>query len=420
MADGTMANGTQATARGGVRDHSLDAARSLLMILGVPYHAALIYTPDYHWLIDSPDTIPGIGLFANFIHSFRMPAFFLISGLLIARSLRKHGPTAVLRSRATRLLVPLVAVAATVNVLQLWLATLATDPGLTLATFLTHRLPEAFRSGGLTYHLWFLVELFACMLLLCLLYPAAARLYRALRARAPRLARLFEAGDGWLPPALLSVMLVGTMGFDNISPLLLEPLPPTTSSALSTAVSASFFLVGVYVAHLAGGPTRFASTRWTVVLLYALCFLGQVGLDHVQKPMALRVLDQVLHAVGAWAAFRLLLGLALAWFARENRGVRVLSQASYSIYLLHHAVVVVAGFALLTVPWTPGVEFLLIALLGLLVPLAVHHGAVRRSPVLRFLLNGVPPGKAPGKSGTPESAAATPASRSCPAGRLPG
>lgn len=411
-----MAEGKRGTGSGGVRDHSLDAARSLLMILGVPYHAALIYTPDYHWLIDSPDTIPGIGLFADFIHSFRMPAFFLISGLLIARSLRKHGPAAVLRSRATRLLVPLIAVAATFNVLQLWLSSLAAEPGLTLAAFLSEALPAAFWSGGLTYHLWFLVELFACVLLLCLGYPVAIRLYGRLRAMAPPLARLVESGDGWLPPTLLSALLVGTMGFDNISPLLLEPMVPTTSSALSTAISASFFLVGVYIAHLTGGAARFASTGWTVALVYALCFLAQIGLDHVQKPMALRVLDQVLRAVCAWTAFRLLLGLALAWFARENRGVRALSQASYSIYLLHHAVVVVAGFALLTIPWPPGVEFAAIAVLGLLVPLAFHHAAVRRSPILRFLLNGVPPKR----GGAPAVVTATPASRSCPAGRLPG
>lgn len=411
-----MAEGTPATARGGVRDHSLDAARSLLMILGVPYHAALIYTPDYHWLIDSPDTIPGIGLFSDFIHSFRMPAFFLISGLLIARSLRKDGPAAVLRSRATRLLVPLVAVGATFNVLQLWLSALAADPGLTVPVFLTRTLPDAFLTGALAHHLWFLVELFVCILLLCLAYPAATRLYGRLRVRAPRFARLAEAGDGWLPPTLLSVMLVGTMGFDNISPLLLEPVPPTSSSALTTAVSASYFLVGVYVAHLSGGPARFASMAWTVALVYALCLLGQIGLDHVQKPMVLRVLDQVLRAVGAWAAFRLLLGLALTWFARENRGVRALSQASYSIYLLHHVMVVVAGFALLAVPWRPGVEFLLITVIGLLVPLALHHAVIRRSPVLRFLLNGAPLRK----GGAPSTAASRPASSSYPAGRLPG
>ncbi len=375
----------------GARDYSLDAARSVLMILGVPYHAALIYTPDYQWLIDSPDKIAGIGLFANFIHSFRMPAFFLISGLLIARSLRKHGPRSVLASRATRLLVPLIAMAATLNVLQLWLASRALDPTLSVSTFFAQTLPAAFWTGGLTYHLWFLFELFVCVVLLCLAYPVAVSLHGRLRTGAPRLARLLEAGDGWLPPVLLSVLLVGTMGFDNISHLLVTMLIPTNSTAVTIAVSGSFFLVGVYIAHLTGGATRFATTRWTVALVFALCFLAQIGLDHVQKPMALRVLDQILFAVGAWMAFRLLLGLALTYFATENRGVRALSQASYTIYLLHHAVVVTAGFALLFLPWAPAVEFVLIAVVGLVIPLALHHGPVRRSPILRFLLNGVPP-----------------------------
>lgn len=383
---------------GGVRDHSLDAARSLLMILGVPYHAALIYTPGYDWVMNSPDGIAWIGLFADFIHSFRMPAFFLISGLLIAHSLRRHGPRAVLSSRASRLLVPLVAMAATLNVAQLWMETRAIDPGLTAGEFFTQTVPAAFRSGGLVYHLWFLVELFISVLALCLTYPLLVALHRRMAERAPGMARWLADPPGWLPPLLLSIVMMGVLGFDNISPLLVTPLVPTNSTAVGIVTSAGFFAVGVLIAHWPGGAGRYAKASWGVALTYLLCFAIHIGMVGIEKPMPIRFLDEALRAVAAWSAFRFVLGLMQTFFSAESRRVRALSQASYTIYLLHHLVVMALGFALLAVTAPPLLEFAIVTAVGLFVPLAVHHGLVRRSPTLRFLMNGVPPGESKGRS----------------------
>ncbi|MDQ2101478.1 acyltransferase family protein [Azospirillum isscasi] len=384
---------------GGARDHSLDAARSLLMILGVPYHAALIYTPGYDWVMNSPDGIVWIGLFADLIHSFRMPAFFLISGLLIAHSLRRHGPRAVLTSRASRLLVPLFAMAATLNVAQLWMETRAVDPGLTAAEFFARTVPAAFHSGGLVYHLWFLVELSVGVLALCLAYPLLAALHRRMAERAPGLARWLADPPDWLPPLLLSLVMIGVLGFDNLSPLLLAPLVPTNSTAVSIVTSAGFFTVGVLIAHWPGGAARYAKASWGVALTFLLCFAIHIGMVGVEKPMPVRFLDEALRAVAAWSAFRFVLGLMQAYFSAESRRVRALSQASYTIYLLHHLVVMALGFALLAVPAPPLLEFAGITAVGLVLPLAVHHGLVRRSPTLRFLLNGVPPGRKKERTG---------------------
>ncbi len=365
---------------GGARDHGLDAARCFLMLLGVPYHAALIYTPDYRWLIDSATENAALGLFADFIHTFRMPAFFLISGMLTAKSLRSGGPRAVLASRAVRLLVPLVAVAVSLNVFQLWVSTLAADPGLSAKEFLTDVLPPAVARGELVMHLWFLIELFACVLLVCAAH--------ALGGGFGWLARL--PINKWAIPALLCVLMIGVLGLDNLSPWLVEKVPPTTTSAATLAVSFSYFAVGVLIAQAPGGTRRFASTRWTVALAFVLGFLIHQALAIIDKPMALRLFDQALGAILAWTAFRLVLGMAQAWFSGASAVVRALSQASYTVYLLHHAVVVGVGFLFLALPWRPAVEFAAVTALGLAIPFLIHHAAVEKSPVLRFLLNGVP------------------------------
>ena len=62
------------------REHYLDTCRAVLMLLGIPYHAALVYDPEMVWLIYTQDNVSFLGFLAELLHSFRMPVFFLIAG----------------------------------------------------------------------------------------------------------------------------------------------------------------------------------------------------------------------------------------------------------------------------------------------------------------------------------------------------
>ncbi|RYG57622.1 MAG: hypothetical protein EON56_02075 [Alphaproteobacteria bacterium] len=88
----------------------MDAARALLMFLGIPYHTAMAYSYLTHWTIKSEDTSFLLSWFAALTHAFRMPAFFIIAGFFSALILRKRGPLNWLSYRTPRLLVPLLTV----------------------------------------------------------------------------------------------------------------------------------------------------------------------------------------------------------------------------------------------------------------------------------------------------------------------
>ena len=79
------------------RYHSLDAMRGCLMLIGIYFHIAIFHYGESLF-----------GLFAMFIHFFRMHAFFLISGFFSALILYRKGHYEMLNNRFKRIFLPLL------------------------------------------------------------------------------------------------------------------------------------------------------------------------------------------------------------------------------------------------------------------------------------------------------------------------
>jgi len=64
-----------------IRYHGLDAMRGIAMLLGIVLHAALPYVPDveFFWPTDERSS-QLINTIFQFIHIWRMPLFFILSG----------------------------------------------------------------------------------------------------------------------------------------------------------------------------------------------------------------------------------------------------------------------------------------------------------------------------------------------------
>ena len=79
------------------RFHYIDFSRVALFSLGIVLHAA--------WLCQNQSVVFH-GVFV-FIHTFRMPGFFLIAGFFSARTLARFSPEEFLVKRLRRLAIPL-------------------------------------------------------------------------------------------------------------------------------------------------------------------------------------------------------------------------------------------------------------------------------------------------------------------------
>lgn len=89
------------------RLHGLDFCRAVFMILGLFYHTALIFGDTYTWRVTSLDSSIFLTFIAQFIHAFRMEAFYIISGFFYLLVFDKKN-SSFLNERLTRIVPPLL------------------------------------------------------------------------------------------------------------------------------------------------------------------------------------------------------------------------------------------------------------------------------------------------------------------------
>lgn len=89
------------------RYHCLDFCRSTFMILGIFYHVGLIYSTDNDWRVLSTETSSLITKITNYLHLFRMEAFYLISGFFFILALTKNKNN-FFADRLKKVLIPLL------------------------------------------------------------------------------------------------------------------------------------------------------------------------------------------------------------------------------------------------------------------------------------------------------------------------
>src|SRR5256885_12766656 len=92
------------------RYYGLDALRGAMMILGIVLHAAMFYIaappPGMPIVGDRNNSVLFDGIVA-FIHSFRMPAFFLLAGFFASLLFEKTGLWKTSKNHLARIATPL-------------------------------------------------------------------------------------------------------------------------------------------------------------------------------------------------------------------------------------------------------------------------------------------------------------------------
>ncbi len=383
------------------RYHYLDVVRATLMLLGLPYHVARIYSAGAPNFLNAEVTSPLLTLMSDTLHSFRMEAFFSIAGFF-SYLILVRGPTGNwLVERMQRVGLPLL------------VCTLALAPIMTMAVVLGEArlasapVPDLFAAtaerlsagpGGWVYHLWFL----HCLLMLSFLLGGL----RGLAARGP-VARLRPVADwltrwicrqpGWLGGLALSL---GSFAFALAMLVLQGPLginlsPFGAMFRLTNVLQfLPFFLIGAVMCRhrpLLEWLTRPDAATPILAIASAVLF-ATVSLDitPVADPRMQRLLVAALACLAGVFWLRLLLGFSSRHLAGPNRGFAYFAAASYTIYLVHLPIALWIGALLIGSGLSAGAAFVLNLLVTLALSIALHE-LIRRSPLLTYLLNGKRP-----------------------------
>ena len=376
------------------REYFLDSIRAWLMLLGIPFHISLIYS-SHVWHVNSAEPSWWLTLFNDFIHSFRMQVFFVISGyfsymLFLRYPLKKWW---------------------TVRVERVGIPMLTAIPLLTLPQFLMlqyvkgkteswHALSLYDKYNTLMWelisHLWFL-------LVLVVLTTSSLWLFRTLKNHP------LDNPDGFMARLTMGklsliFMLLGIF-YGVIRRTLLIVYSPILSDGLfnfvvmQTLFYLPFFMLGALAFIHPRLKTLFTTPSTG-------CFIG-AGLAFVAY-----LLNQRFGSGDAWMyeveyVITMLLGLWMVnvVFALGHRLLNFKSSrvtyfvnASLFIYLVHHPLTLFFG-AWIT-PSIPSNTLGFITGLVFVVGTAILLYEIHlRIPLLRFLFSGKPQNSAP-KPGT--------------------
>ncbi len=332
------------------RYHALDNLRGIIMWLGVVIHAAGNHMagPSLTPWRDS-QTSQLADLLVLFIHSFRMPLFFILAGFFVALLIQRSGPRGMLGNRMRRLVIPFA---------LFWPPLLI---GMTiLALMFLSQMTHGYISLDLslrpddsplplinTMHLWFLYYLIGFCLLAAGAQPLLARI-PALRRQAisEKLAGLASSGWGVI---ILTLPLMAVGCFYEFGFLL--PGCSLIPNILELTHHGLYFAFGwLFFNHSDRLMTHYQRRCWryltagTVMFMVVLVEFGMIKQGKLDPDYQRAVIAFSYNTIG-WLWSFALIGLFARYLQHSNRVLRYLADSSYWVYLTHMLGII--GFGML-------------------------------------------------------------------------
>jgi peptidoglycan/LPS O-acetylase OafA/YrhL len=380
------------------RFHALDALRALAMLLGIYLHGALSFMvglPRGVWPVQDIHRHNGFDVMFLYIHTFRMPLFFMLAGFFGRMVYQRIGGKDFLRQRFVRLGIPLVVGLAVflpiMHVLYLQGATLFGPPPreIVFEGLRMNHPPTFSNRGPLLFHLWFIYTL----LLVCLLATGA----RVLAGRVLSSATLGRV-DGamrWLVGSVWGVPVLALITLPVLS--LMHSLTIDTPTTFIPEPRVLLFY-GLFFGFgwllqrqpaLLSGLERRAGRQ--VLLVSALLFpllLGVAGRwaqTQGQGPFVLKLLGFSIHSLITWALVLGFTGLALRHLNRPSPVMRYLADGAYWMYLAHLPLLAWLQLLFARLDMPALVKFLIVCHLAVLLLLPAYEYLVRYTIIGRVL-----------------------------------
>ncbi|MEX1128961.1 MAG: acyltransferase family protein [Vicinamibacterales bacterium] len=370
------------------RDHSLDALRAAMMLLGLVLHSAASYTVNplrEVWPFRDAQAHIGFDLLIFGIHVFRMPVFFVMAGFFGALLYRRDGAWGFVHNRARRVLLPLVLFWALVIPLVALgflfaVGQAAGDTGLV-------GLPQgSILREPILGHLWFLYNLLFYYAAAVMVVPIASRLSASVRARAHTAFRSI-ATSAWGTVALAGATLLSILPGSEPGIGLSASLIPRLHVLAAYGV---FFAFG-WLLHAHREALDVYAARWKATAVAAAVasglYLYVLAAQPIDDPRLWTVASMALCALATWPLVFAITGLFVRHMRTPRPIVRYFSDAAYWMYLVHLPLTVWIPGLLARSPLPAAAKFAVVLAATTLVTTVTYNYLVRPT-VVGVLLNG--------------------------------
>lgn len=364
------------------RRYDLDWLRVIAFSILILFHSGMMFN-TWDWHIKNNVTTDSPELLMYFLHQWRMPLLFLISGAAAYVVLQKFSVMMFLKNRMTRLFLPLVFGLFIVIPPQVYYERLFYgqvfnsffDYYKTIFSFLPY--PEGNFSW---HHLWYIPYIFTFSIaLLPLLKSLQSEKGRSL---LQKMMNRFASGG-------MIVLWFLPLG---LSQVILRPFWPNDNQNLfndwsNFSWTIIFFLYG----FLLMSHRNIWETIQRLRFRFLLTGLGSfvvllVCREHFEYFTEVdRALYRMLRGLHAWNIVLSILGFAHKYLHRNSPILRYANEAVYPLYILHQTITVIIAFYVGHWNMNLALKFVLVSAGTILGCWSLYEGLIKRNNILRIL-----------------------------------
>ena len=319
------------------RRYDIDWIRVIVFDILIIYHVGMFFVP-WDWHIKNNELVHWLKLPMDFVSQWRLPVLFVVSGMGTRFALSQKTGKAYIVERFKRLFLPLLAGILIVVSPQVYIERIS--DGAFNGTFFDF-LPEFFDGfypeGNFSWHhLWFLPYLLVMSI-------AATPFFLHLRIEHNTVIAYLQHKIKQTPALLFLFAL--PLGFAQ----LMAPHFPVTHALIGDWYTLTFnfiLFIGGFILVSMGEAFWSAITR---IRRYALAtgILCSVVLLTIWYGYNINPQLPLIHSLNTWSWILTILGYSAKYLNRESRVIKYRNRAVYPFYILHQAIIIVIGYALM-------------------------------------------------------------------------
>lgn len=368
----------------------IDAIRILTCSSIMAGHVLAVFHPKFAYHVKNDILLEWAQIAFEMRHSWSVPVFFALAGWSAVTALRAKSVGTFWNSRTRRLVIPLIAgivlLCPIIKYFELKSGqSLRIDRIVQVApTTLTYFefLPRFFtRTTVFAWsHMWFLAYL---ILITSLTFPLLLRLAQGWQtAKLERLRAILP----YLPiPPLALVLWLGKGWWPYY--------PNVVGDYTNFLYFTALFICGGLMAATPAFENAVIRQWWLLASIGGVAMIALVF--HLDTNIG-----RILAAIAAWGVFGGLFGGLSKLTLRAGRTFRYLAEATLPVFVIHHPVVVVAAWYIVSWELSAGTKLIILLVVALVAPVLLYHVAIRPFGTTRFLFG------APRRRPAPKSLAA--------------
>ena len=351
------------------RHDFLDWLRVMAIFVLIFFHTGMLFV-GWGWHITNDETIPALVWPMDLAHRLRMPLLFVIAGAGMWFALQRRSGKSFTGERTLRLLVPAIVGMFLIVPPQIYIERIAHGEwhGGYLDFYLQRVLQfQPYPAGNFSWHhLWFIIYLYAYVLLLLPLMLWWRKARPVLKPGAWILALALPLG---------------------INEALLKPLFPETHNLVHDwYVFIHYLLLTVYGFVLASSPAtwdwlaKFRRPALAIAITSTVTVIGLLLAGLIRHDS---VADSMLANAFTWTWLMVFLGYGRQYLSFGNRLLTWARDASYPIYILHQTVIILIAYFVIRQPWAAWIKYWVVAGTTLVACVLIYEFLVRRVGLLR-------------------------------------